>query len=189
MLSINTSSKNNRHINTGPRGNQAGRRARNIAITVIVLLLLFVGGGAAYTWYMGKNSAPHLEKEAESSNRLLDPVVDRPKMAPDANVNVSVQTLTSPLEPGMNALITVKTNPEAKCTIKVVYDKTPSADSGLTEKIADEYGVVNWTWTVEQTAPLGTWPVTVTCANAKKSGVVTADLKLEKKPAEATAGN
>lgn len=189
MLSINTSSKNNRHINTGPRGNQAGKRVRNIIITVVVLLVLFIGGGVGYTWYMGKNSKVEIASVSEQADPLLDPVVGKRKMAPDAAVNVSVQTLTSPLEPGMNALITIKTNPEAKCTIKVIYDKTPSTDSGLVEKIADEYGVVNWTWTVEQTAPLGVWPVTVTCANEKKSGVVSADLKLEKKPVEATPAN
>ena len=111
------------------------------------------------------------------------------KHAPDAVVAASVQMITSPLEPGMNAMISVKTNAEAKCTIKVVYDKTASTDSGLVEKIADDYGMVSWTWTVEPTAPLGSWPVWVTCANEKNSAAVKADLKLEKKAPEATPAN
>ncbi len=78
--------------------------------------------------------------------------------------------------------MTVKTNAAAACNIKVVYDKTASTDSGLIAKVADEYGMVSWGWTVEPSVPLGKWPVKVTCANAKHSAVVQSDLVVEKPP-------
>lgn len=185
MLSLNTARRSNK-LRAG--AGRAAHRARNIAISVAVLLTLAIVGGVGYTWYMGKYAKVEPSAIAAPADALPEPVVEVRKQAPDAVVSASVQMITSPLEPGMNAMITVKTNNEAKCTIKVVYDKTPSTDSGLVEKIADEYGMVNWTWTVEPTAPLGSWPVWVTCANEKNSAAVKADLKLEKK-SEATARN
>ena len=186
MLSLNTAPKNSNKPGLGKNG---VRRARNITISVVVLLLLFIGGGVGYTWYMGKYAKVESAAIAAPADALPEPVVEVRKQAPDAVVSASVQMITSPLAPGANAMITVKTNADAKCVIKVVYDKTPSTDSGLSEKIADEYGMVSWAWTVEENAPLGSWPVVVTCANEKNSAVVKADLKLEKKAPEATPVN
>lgn len=185
MLSIKTARRN-----TKPGiGKNGARRARNIIVSIVLLLVLLVGSGVGYTWYMGKYAKVESSAIAPPLNTLPEPVVEVRKQAPDAVVGASVQMITSPLVPGMNAMITVKTNTEAKCVIKVVYDKTASTDSGLSEKTADEYGMVSWTWTVEPTAPLGLWPVTVTCANAKNSAVVKADLKLDKTLPDTTAGN
>lgn len=186
MLSLNTGRRTNKPFRT--QKSLGARRARNISITVVVLLLLSVLAGVIYTWYVGAHTTLEDPKAAKVDERL-DPVMKPRKMAPDAVVGASVQMLTSPLEPGANAMINVKTNPDAECTISVIYDKTASTDSGLMPKVADEYGIVSWTWTVDTSAALGTWPVKVTCANKKNSAVVVASLKLEKKPVEATAGN
>jgi len=178
MLSLNTAPKNNRK--PGLSKGQVAKRIRSIVISTVVLLVLLVAGGAFYTWYMGQ--------QAEVSSAIAEPVaaptaptITPRTPTPDAKVGVSVQMITSPLTPGSNASITVRTNAAAKCTISVVYDNVASTDSGLVPKAADEYGMVSWTWTVEEMAPLGSWPVVVTCANAKNSAVVKADLKLEKK--------
>ena len=48
--------------------------------------------------------------------------------------------------------------------------------SGLVKKIADEFGVVTWAWTVPAGTPQGTWPVNVSCKNKKYSAVVSSDL-------------
>lgn len=127
---------------------------------------------------MGLNSKAVVAEVVEPHEKLPDPFATPKKKAPDAVVGVAVQMITSPLVPGSNAMINIKTNNDAKCKITVVYNKVPSTDSGLSDKVADEFGVVSWTWTVEPTAPLGSWPVTVTCANEKKSGVVVTDLNL-----------
>ncbi|MGH7197061.1 MAG: hypothetical protein ACREGJ_04855 [Candidatus Saccharimonadales bacterium] len=144
-------------------------------ISVLVLLILFVGGGVAYTWFMGQNSKKTLGVETPVETTRT-PVIKPTRLAPDAPVGASVTMLTSPVMPGENASITVKTNPEAKCTIKVEYNDVPSTDSGLKPKIADEYGIISWTWTVPGSAPLGKWPVEVKCANDKRSAVVVGDL-------------
>lgn len=154
---------------------------RNTLVGIVVTLLLLIGSGIGYTWYMGKYHNPVIASDlpAAPTEKLPDPFENPRKMAPDAVVSASIQMITSPLSPGMNAMVNVKTNPDAKCTISVVYDKTASTDSGLSPKVADEYGVVSWTWTVEATTPLGKWPVKVTCANEKRSAVVQADLVLK----------
>jgi len=189
MLSLKTGRRSNR-LRRRVDGGAAARRARNITVSALTMLTLIIGSGVAYTWYVGKHSGIAVAEVPEAVEKLPDPFEKPDKMAPDAAVNVSVQMITSPLVPGSNAMVTIKTNNDAKCKISVVYDKTPSTDSGLSEKVADEHGMVSWTWTVEQTAPLGSWPVVVTCANEKKSGVVKTNLVLLKElPPDTTAGN
>lgn len=151
--------------------------------TVLVLGGFLVGGGVAYTWYVGKN-APPAEPELKPEDFVKaksNPLPVPTKPSPAAVVGVSVQSLTTPVKPGANAAITVKTNPEAKCSISVKYKDVPSTDSGLSQKVADEYGLVSWSWGVEESAPEGKWPVDVTCANAKNSGMVRGDLEVKLK--------
>ena len=151
------------------------RFARNVSIGIGVLLLVFLAAGVAYTWYMGKNNVAVEEEPLVSVDTNL-PLIVPSIPAADATIGVSVQMLTSPIAPGSNATIAIKTNAKASCKITVFYNNIASTDSGLYEKIADEYGVASWTWTVEPSAPVGKWPVTVTCANEAKSAVVIGDL-------------
>jgi len=152
---------------------------RNTVISIAVLLGLLVGGGVAYTWYMGQQpvapAAVAIQEEKKSA-----PAVKPTAPSPTGRVSASVQMLTSPVLPGENASITVRTNALAKCTIKVEYNKVPSTDSGLMQKAADEFGMVTWAWSVPAAAPLGKWPVKVTCANEKNSAMVQGDLVVKK---------
>lgn len=145
-------------------------------ITTIVLLLVFVGAGLGYTWYMGRYKPA---KIVETSTPVSRNVTPPPKTVDDnAKVGVSSQTFTDKVVLGKNASISIKTNPLAACSIRVEYNKEASTDSGLVPKKADEYGVASWGWTVEESRPVGKWPVTVTCANAKNSGVLTLDMNV-----------
>ena len=148
------------------------RKVRNITISVVVLLLLVVGAGVGYTWYVGQDETGNLAAIAAPVEATPPPVIKPTKPAANAKVGVAVQMLTSPVMPGENSSITVKTNAGSDCTIKVEYNKVPSADSGLKTKKADEFGIVSWTWTVEETVPLGEWPVDVTCAYNDQSAMV-----------------
>jgi hypothetical protein len=152
---------------------------RNTVISIVVLLVLFVGGGVAYTWYMGQNN--------DSASAATAPVKAKPELVvkhvqPGANTpeSASVQSITSPVIPGTNSSVTVRTKADSVCKITVVYDKTASTDSGLVAKIADEFGMVSWSWTVGDSVPLGKWPVTVTCTHSGKSAVVVGDLLVTK---------
>ncbi|HSE61276.1 MAG TPA: hypothetical protein VLA88_03195 [Candidatus Saccharimonadales bacterium] len=154
---------------------------KSVVITlasILVLLVLLVGGGIAYVWYMGQHPAP--SAMAEEPVVTVKKVEAKPKAVdPNAAVGVSVQSINA-ASPGENASITVRTYPEAECTIAVEYNKIPAKDSGLIKKNADEFGMATWAWTVDAAAPLGKWPVKVTCAHHGKSGMVQGDLEVTK---------
>lgn len=158
---------------------------RNVLISIVVLLVLFVGAGVAYTWYMGQNNIADTAMAAPVEAQAV-PVIKRVQIAANAPEGASVQDITSPILPGSNASITVKTNPESNCTIIVMYNitdihkKITSKDSGLVPKISDDYGMVNWTWTVEYSVPLGKGGATVTCSRNGKSAVVIGNLVVVK---------
>lgn len=142
-----------------------------------MLIVIFVGAGIGYTWYMGQNTTPEVATVVE--NTPAGPVIAKPtKPAENTPESASVQSLVSPVLPGSNSTITVRTKPDSICKISVIYDKTASIDSGLYNKTADEYGMVSWSWTIEESAPLGKWPVSVICAYHEKTAVVVGDLKV-----------
>ncbi|MDB5186942.1 MAG: exported protein of unknown function [Candidatus Saccharibacteria bacterium] len=156
------------------------KSVRNIAISVAVLLVVVVGSGIAYTWYVGQNAA--VDSPIAAPMEPAPPKVIKPtKPAADAKQSAAVQMLTSPVAPGENASIMVKTNAESDCTISVKYNEIASTDSGLKPKKADDFGIVSWAWTVEPTVPVGKWPVDVICAFNEQSAMVRGDLVVENK--------
>lgn len=174
-------------------GSTIGRAVRNVVLSTVILLALVIGGGIAYTWYVGQHDVADVQAAQQPAKSATSTIKKPTQPKPDARVSASVQLLTSPVTPGSNASITVKTNAGANCTIKVEYNKIASKDSGLVAKTADEFGMVSWAWTVEDTAALGKAPVTITCANTKKSAMVIGDLQVVKTlptvPATPTAMN
>jgi hypothetical protein len=151
---------------------------RNIALSVLVIVMIMVAAAGIYVWASGKDSDKKINDNSAKPATTVgqSPIKPRPKPSPTAKVGASVQMIESPVAPGKNTSLTIKTNAGAKCTISVVYGSMKSTDSGLSQKIADDFGLVTWTWTVESSAPLGTWPVKVTCANKANSAAVQADL-------------
>jgi len=126
---------------------------------------------------MGKTTILPVEEQIVSNKsgvEALQPI----QSDPYANVGVSVQALTSPIKHGSEASITVKTNQRALCKIRVEYNKVASTDENLVDKNADEFGLVRWDWYVEDSVPIGKWPVEVTCYKNEKSGYVKGDLNV-----------
>lgn len=160
--------------------NHIVKKTLKVTAVAVTLLVILVAAGVGYTWYMSQYGDNTQAIQPVPAPRSSLQNTERPKIPDTASLGASVQTITSPVVPGSNASIMVKTNPEAICTISVVYDKAQSKDSGLVQKTADEYGLVEWTWTVESTVPLGNWPVEVTCANKKNTAVVKNDLRVVK---------
>lgn len=146
-----------------------------MAISVVTLAVIIGGAGLAYTYFLGPNSD-------QSATAVEEPVpaprqeIKASKPAANAVVSASVSLLSSPVAPGENTSVTIKTVATAKCTIAVAYGSVVAKDSGLTPKVADEFGTVSWAWTVDEAAALGTWPVKVTCVYNGRSAVVQADL-------------
>lgn len=152
------------------------KRIITTIITVMLLLFLLIGSGIGYTWYMGRYQPAKIAETPAPSPRDVIPAAK--KVDDTARVGISSQSFTDNVVIGKNASLSIKTNPLAACSIRVEYDKQASTDSGLVPKKADEYGVASWGWTVEASRPVGKWPVTVTCANAKNSAVLALDMTL-----------
>jgi len=159
------------------------KAVRNTIISVVVLLVLLVGAGFVYTYFFGPTGgevADAPKPEPAPTNALPKAA----KVADNAPVGVSIASMLSPVAPGTNTSVSIRTLPESKCKVAVVYNDVPAADSGLAPKAADEFGTVTWTWKVSAATPEGTWPVDVTCERNGKSGMVRGDLVVAKKAAE-----
>lgn len=158
-----------------------GKLLLQVSAAVVALLVLFLGAGAAYTYYSEpENNASNEQANAEDSDSqsYYEPSLEPGEPAPDASVGVSMQFLTSPVAPGSNATFDVRTLRGAECSIVVEYDEEESTDTGLINKTADRYGMVSWTWTVEETVPEGEWPMEVICSRNEESGMMRANLEV-----------
>lgn len=149
--------------------------AKRALWSAVILAAFLMVSGVIYTWYMSQQPRTLTPEATESPSA---PTIVKPKVDPNTPVGVSVQSITSPVPPGSNAGITIRTKPEATCTISIIYDKTAAKDSGLAAKKADEFGVNSWTWTVDPAAPVGKWPVVVSCERDKKVGVVKSTIEV-----------
>lgn len=154
---------------------------RNIFIAVLIMIALFVSAGLIYTWYVGQ-TAPVNTVIAPTTTSTSSKTKIRATPSADAKIGAAVQSITSPVAPGENTSIIIKTSVGAWCTISVIYDDVASKDSGLIGKTADEFGVVTWTWTVGPSVPLGSWPVKVACVRNSHSIVAGTDLVVSDKP-------
>ncbi|HRJ05968.1 MAG TPA: hypothetical protein PK096_00150 [Candidatus Saccharibacteria bacterium] len=152
---------------------QRRRTLRRTFTSVVVLLILAAGAGLAYTWYSGQHQTVALSEAPVHKTRAT---FSAPKISPNARLGVAVQTVTSPVQPGSNASITIRTNPAAVCTISVKQAEAKMEDSGLSKKTADEFGMLSWAWTVKPTDPVGKWPINITCKNKKYSAVVVSEV-------------
>jgi len=149
------------------------KRIRNTAIASVVLLVLLVGGGIAYIWYTGQQQAkPTTKTTTEAPVEAVKPSAPNPNTQESA----AIEFLSSPVAPGDEASVNVKTVATSSCAISVTYNNVPSSDPGLKEKVADDFGNVSWNWTVGKNVPAGTWPVKVTCSWHGKTAVVQSDL-------------
>ena len=151
--------------------------ALKATISAVVLLAIFVVAGIVYTWYMGRNvDSSAIATPVDTTDEYAEVKSVRP--AENVPESVAVQYFTTPVLPGSNAAISVRTKPDSTCEISVIYDKIPSTDSGLIDKTADEYGMVSWSWSVSDSVPIGKWPVKVTCYYGEQWAVGTGDLEV-----------
>lgn len=151
---------------------QSIKRAFN---TFLVLGILAAGAGMAYTWYMGKQK-PEAAAMQSAPVSHGPAVFKPPKIPSDAKIGTAIQMNTTEVKAGENASMSVRTNPEADCMIVVKYGTVVAKDSGLILKQADEYGMVDWAWSVPVGTPPGKSSVEVTCKNKKYSSVVIGDM-------------
>jgi hypothetical protein len=155
------------------------KAVRNALISGAILLLVLVVGGVAYTYYVGRAPVDTKADAVKPADATTSDYTIKPTQpAANARESAAVQLLTTPVAPGSNASISVKTNATSTCKISVTYNNVPSTDSGLTPKTANDFGTVDWSWTVGPNTPLGTWPVVVTCDYHGRTAVVQGDLEV-----------
>ena len=161
------------------RKSKVPKTIRNTVVSAAIMIVTLLGIGVSYSYYMSQKPLPEVAAAVTEPAPKPKPFMKPSARDPNAPVSASVQSLTTPVVPGTNVGMVVRTSPGATCTIEVKYDQIVAKDSGLTQKVADEYGTVSWTWTVGRGVPPGIWPAKATCALNKKSAVVEAKLEVK----------
>lgn len=145
------------------------KSVKNGLLSIMILLVLALSSGSAYVYYIDQHNKPVVSTAIADSTLQFHSIIAI-KQDPNAPVGVAVETISSPIARGGEALASMKSYPDASCSIKVMYNNVASTESGLLTKVADDFGVVSWSWTIAQTDPIGSWPVDVTCSHHSKSG-------------------
>ncbi len=140
-----------------------------IALSALVLLVLFFIGGFVYV-YMNDQSSVVTSGAKSSSSVSYQQLKPPPPSNPKSSVGVAVEALDTPVTRGSQTSMIISTNSYATCSISVIYNNIVSNDPALSPKVADAYGMITWTWTVPKTTPLGVWPIKVTCHDQTQSG-------------------
>ena len=155
------------------------RTTRRVFIAIFVLLVFCIVAAIIYVWYMGQH--PLEATQTVVNTAPLAPKLKAPSYDPNAPVGIVQQTFTGAIAAGGNAMISIKTQPKAACQIAVKVNKETLPDTGLVPKIADEFGMVDWSWTVPKNVLPGKWPVEITCANdLKKSAYFKVELEVSR---------
>lgn len=160
------------------RSGGLGRTIRNVIVSALVLLLLFVGAGVAYVLIIGGSDSNAKDVQTSTTSDTGLPKPHKP--APNAPESAGLESLFTPVKIGQNTSMIVKTLPDSTCSITFTYNNVASKDSGLAAKKADEYGTVSWSWTIDSSVPVGKWPAKVTCVYNKKSAIVIGNVEVTK---------
>jgi hypothetical protein len=84
-------------------------------------------------------------------------------VATAAGAKVRQVSITSPINHGAYATLTVSVSPRATCSITVYYKSGPSSAQGLYPKRGTR---ISWTWKVGTRTTPGRWPIVVRCGSA-----------------------
>ena len=90
------------------------------------------------------------------------PVTEAPKPvteAPKPEQVLKITSVTSPVEAGAKATLTIKGKPYTEYNIDVIYKTTASKAQGLENKISSADGTVSWTWKVGNGTTPGTYTI------------------------------
>jgi beta-lactamase superfamily II metal-dependent hydrolase len=81
---------------------------------------------------------------------------------------LQILSVTSPVAPGGDAEVRIKTAPGAKSQIKVFTKSGISQAKGLEETVADKNGDAAWGWRVGNTTAEGTWRIEVSVVQGRE---------------------
>ena len=118
-----------------------------------------------------------LQEEAREAERgfwgeeYQEEVAEEKKDTEEETGSIEVVSLTSPIERGGEASITIKTNSKVKCTITVYYKSGKSTAQGLEDKVSDSSGNCSWSWKVGTNTTPGDWKIVLTAEGAEDKEV------------------
>lgn len=159
---------------------RASKVIRRTVISSIVLVILLVGAGIGYTYYMDKQDSAALKSSTNAADQQGETITPG-KPSPNAPEDASLEVLTTPIARSQTNMVSIKTQAYSTCSIVVTYlGGVVAHDPGLTPKTADDFGSVNWNWNISPTAPLGQGMVKITCDFYKKSAMVEGNFQVTK---------
>jgi hypothetical protein len=112
------------------------------------------------------------------------PVVNNPTATPEPTPTPTHQPTASPTGSGITIILmpppfsarrgqtvafSIRTTAHTACSIAIGYANAPA----LPPAMPDAAGNVRWTWLVGRQAPLGTWPIRVTCGTGSGNTAIT----------------
>lgn len=152
---------------------RASRVFRKAIIGSIIMVILLVGAGFGYTYYVDKHNNAELKSSTTAADQQQGETITPGKPSPNAPEDASLEVLTTPIARSQTDMVSIKTQAYSTCSIVVTYlGGLVAHDSGLTPKTADDFGTVNWNWNISPTAPIGQGQVKITCDFYKKSAMV-----------------
>lgn len=174
----------NRARSSESKQSRVVKSLRNLTIGVLVLALLIGGVYVALLWLNKPKvaSAPAPDATNKDNPSFLTPH----KPPKDVAIGSSIQSISSPIAPGSNASLTLRTTESAVCNIKVVRldaemrEAQRVTDSGLGDKTADDFGIVTWTWTMPADAAIAKWQADINCTRDSKSTRSIGEIVVEK---------
>lgn len=175
----------NRNHTRDSKKKRYARLLRNVVIGIAILAVLIGGTYAALLWFNNPQAALTV-KEPDATNQQNPSFMTPHKPPKDVAIGSSIQSISSPIAPGNNASLTLRTTESAVCTIKVVRidaamrEVQRVSDSGLSDKEADDFGVVTWTWTMPADAVIAKWQADITCTRDSKSTRSIGEIEVQK---------
>ncbi len=103
---------------------------------------------------------------------ISDAVLAKPTSREQAtNGKIKIVSLfPEPVRPGRKATVVVKTEPNARVLLTVLYKSGYSKAKNLGEAIADNDGNISWTWHVSGNTTPGLWTIQAYLADEEDSG-------------------
>ncbi len=150
--------------------------AHKLTFAVLALFVAAFMAGFIYIYLGDQGANSNMRLSAKAAGTQYAPLKPPPAPSPKASVGVAIEALDTPVARGSASSLIVNTKADAYCNVMLKFNNTIDKDPALGTKQADAYGVVSWTFTIPPSAPLGTWPISVTCHDMSHAGVVAGEL-------------
>lgn len=152
------------------------RIAAKLVGSFLILVVLALAIGFAYTYWMGRTPAKPAASPAPPPPAASHELPKPAQIAKNAKVGIAVVALSSPVAPGAAASLQGKTLPGAVCQAAI----SPSGAGMLSPATADTYGALSWEWLVPASARPGPYGLSINCQRDSQSAVLTTSFEVSR---------